>query len=57
MICVTCKINVCPHCRDEGGSHQSHDVREEANLLDEIKLRMELLMEIYEQMLGECEKL
>ena len=25
--------------------------------MDEIKLRMELLMEIYEQMLSECDKL
>ncbi|CAI2361108.1 unnamed protein product [Moneuplotes crassus] len=47
VICYDCRIRICPNCALFGG-HRSHDIREEHELLQEITLRAELLLDIYQ---------
>ena len=49
MICIGCQAHVCESCA-QIGSHQGHDVRQSMDVMNEIKLRMELLMENYESL-------
>lgn len=49
VICVTCKERTCSNCA-LFGSHKGHDVRPEQEVLDQINLRTECLMEMYQMM-------
>ena len=49
LICVDCRKKCCHTCA-LFATHKGHDVREQEDTMNEIQLRMEVLMEIYEQM-------
>ena len=49
VICVTCKERTCSNCA-LFGAHKGHDVRPEQEVLDQINLRTECLMEMYQMM-------
>lgn len=49
LICVPCKIKCCDTCA-LFGSHKGHDVRQRTETLNEIKMRTEVLIEMYEQL-------
>lgn len=49
VICVTCKERTCSNCA-LFGVHKGHDVRPEQEVLDQINLRTECLMEMYQMM-------
>lgn len=56
LICISCQKTVCHTCALFGG-HKGHDVREQAETMNEIQLRTEVLMEMFEQMDVENENL
>jgi len=56
LICVKCKKKCCDTCA-LFGAHKGHDVRQSTDTMNEIKMRMEVLMEMYQQMDLECENL
>jgi hypothetical protein len=47
VICVNCQVRICTNCA-LFGDHKNHDIREEAEVLNEISLRAELLIDIYQ---------
>jgi hypothetical protein len=47
-VCETCALF---------GSHQGHDVRQTSEVMNDIKLRMELLMENYQAVQQDCQAL
>lgn len=49
LINVTCKERTCSNCA-LFGAHKGHDVRPEQEVLDQINLRTECLMEMYQMM-------
>ena len=48
LICVQCRKKCCHTCA-LFGQHKGHDVREQRETINEIQLRMEVLMEMYQQ--------
>jgi hypothetical protein len=56
LICITCNTEVCHTCA-LFGDHKGHDVRERSETMREIEVRTEVLMEMFEQMDQEVEKL
>lgn len=56
LICLTCRDMVCHTCA-LFGDHKGHDVREKIDTMKEIEVRTEVLMEMFEQMDQEVEKL
>ena len=56
LICIQCQVKCCDTCA-LFGNHKSHDVRQAFEVANEIKIRMEVIMEIYQQMDQECEAL
>lgn len=49
LICVTCKHKICHNCA-LFGEHRGHDIREHDEAIQEIAVRTEVLMEMFEQM-------
>ena len=47
IICITCKERICSNCA-LFGNHKGHDIRMEQEVLDEISLRTECLMEMFQ---------
>ena len=47
IICIDCKERICSNCA-LFGVHKPHDIRMEQDVLDEISLRSECLMEMYQ---------
>lgn len=47
VICYDCRVRICTNWA-LFGTHKSHDIREEQELLQEITLRAELLLDIYQ---------
>lgn len=47
IICIDCKERICSNCA-LFGNHKGHDIRMEQEVLDEINLRTECLMEMYQ---------
>ena len=47
IICIDCKERICSNCA-LFGNHKGHDIRMEQEVLDEINLRSECLMEMYQ---------
>ena len=56
LICIHCQKKVCHTCALFGG-HKGHDVREKTETMNEIQLRMEVLIEMYSLVEQECMKL
>ena len=56
LICIKCQKKVCHTCA-LFGSHKGHDVREKNETMNEIQLRMEVLIEMYSLVDLECQKL
>jgi len=56
LICIDCQQHVCETCA-LFGSHQGHDVRQTSEVMNDIKLRMELLMENYQAVQQDCQAL
>ena len=47
IICIDCKERICSQCA-LFGNHKNHDIRMEQDVLDEINVRSECLMEMYQ---------
>lgn len=47
IICIDCKERICSNCA-LFGPHKPHDIRMEQDVLDEINIRTECLMEMYQ---------
>lgn len=47
IICIDCKERICSNCA-LFGKHKPHDIRLEQDVLDEINIRTECLMEMYQ---------
>ena len=47
IICIDCKERICSNCA-LFGNHKNHDIRMEQDVLDEINIRTECLMEMYQ---------
>ena len=56
LICLTCREMVCHTCA-LFGDHKGHDVRERVDTMKEIEVRTEVLIDMFEQMDQEVEKL
>ena len=46
LICVNCSRKVCHSCA-LFGEHKGHDVREAGEAINEIQIRIDVLMEMY----------
>lgn len=49
IICIDCKERICSNCA-LFGNHKSHDIRMEQDVLEEINIRTECLMEMYQHL-------
>lgn len=47
IICIDCKERICSNCA-LFGNHRNHDIRMEQDVLDEINIRTECLMEMFQ---------
>lgn len=47
LVCVSCRKLVCHTCA-LFGAHKGHDVREQGETRNEVQLRTEVLMEMYD---------
>jgi len=47
IICIDCKERICSNCA-LFGPHKPHDIRMEQDVLDEINIRKECLMEMFQ---------
>ena len=47
LVCVSCRKQVCHTCA-LFGAHKGHDVREHVETRNEVQLRTEVLMEMYD---------
>ena len=47
IICIDCKERICSQCA-LFGPHKPHDIRMEQDVLDEISIRTECLMEMFQ---------
>ena len=47
IICIDCKERICSNCA-LFGPHKPHDIRMEQDVLDEINIRTECLMEMFQ---------
>ena len=56
LICVSCKKKCCHTCA-LFATHIGHDVREQGETMNEITMRMEVLMEMWQQVDQEREML
>ena len=56
LICVDCRKKCCHTCA-LFATHKGHDVREQGETMNEIQLRMEVLMEMWQQVDTEKDKL
>lgn len=55
LACLTCKIRVCPHCA-LFGNHRGHEVREEAEIQEIMKMNTEqlkILITTFQPMISE----
>ena len=49
IICIDCKERICSNCA-LFGNHKQHDIRMEQDVLEEINIRSECLMEMYQHL-------
>ena len=49
IICIDCKERICSNCA-LFGNHKQHDIRMEQDVLEEINIRTECLMEMYQHL-------
>jgi hypothetical protein len=56
LICVSCRKNVCEKCA-LFGSHIDHDVRQKKDIMDDIRIRMEMLMDSFMLIDQDCQQL
>ena len=47
IICIDDKVRICSNCA-LFGKHKNHDVRMEADVMEEIRIRTECLIEMYD---------
>lgn len=53
LICVNCQHNVCETCA-LFGEHKGHDVRQQQSIMLDIRVRMEKLMDTFQQLDQDC---
>ena len=46
LTCIKCRQNVCDTCA-LFGSHKGHDVRQQQAIMEDIRIRMEMLMDSF----------
>jgi hypothetical protein len=47
IICIDCRDRICSNCA-LFGNHKNHDIRMETEVVEEINIRTECLMEMYQ---------
>jgi len=49
IICIQDRMRICANCA-LFGSHKNHDIRQESDVVNEITLRTEMVIQMYEMM-------